>query len=1719
MAATTTIDYLVGKGWTREQAAGVAANLQSESNFKVNAVGDSGKAYGIAQWHPPRQRAFAAWAGKDIKGSSLEEQLGFLHYELTEGDERKAGVKLKASATAEEAGSVVSRYYERPRDKEKESGKRSALAAQLFGKPSSGAPVPVTKKSARSVDEDGNVSNYTRPVVELYKGGEVALPETPQQAARPSGPGIAVLPGGDNGFNLDPYENRDAAHQAAKEAQPFMGSVFQIDSTLGASVATSLASTKRLVTGLMDGFPQADPEYASYYMENYDKIRAPYTDRERELLDDTTSPSDLGDTIWRIKQERERAVIIGQSSLGGQLGGAMLADFLNPVTWAAGLGTSAALGAVGKGAYGLAAAGRPVAALASSAVEGAVGNVLYDTALVAMGDQRTAADFGISAGMGAVVGTLLGSIAYRQGSLVQGEQRAQALAVAEAAAASKAGYVAKAAQELGEAATPEAVAKLAAKHEAADMLEAVRAQGTPNPRDAMPAALAPDEVKPTSDLAPTETPPAAAADGVPPVSPEERLSADARANGEDYIGASNDEGVAPVLDNSPDGVRARAMRDKYANTVPKDDSTIPTSKANRDLWDNGILLELNTVHDLLKYSRTTVQRMRRGGELPDLKAKAVYDAGDDKVYLIRSNMTKEEIANPHGLIAHEVGVHYGLERTVGYEKFRKIIDDLERSYNPEAQAARAAVPENTVPWLRGEEMLGYLAEQGTSTVAQKVIAAVRNFLRNNVRAFRNMEVSVQDALSYIRGAVKRARKGRVSKDAEFPYVWHGSAVKDIDKFDLSYAGSGEGFSSYGHGHYLTSERYTGLDYRAVASKRRGNEPESGGLYRMKLAGTREDYMDWDAAVGATVSSKVPEALPTMTGEQLYTKLTKEYGTQKAATQYLAAHGIKGHRFASGRTRKGNKVGNSNYVVYTDPDVSIDVRYSFGTDLMPQNTPAEVASKKRTEMIIEHSAEWVRNNPANPERLKTAGAYVGLETPGQVLAKEKHPVAQWFAANITEHTMGAHGRRSTAAIRQQQLHEEFVGNTNLEFNAAYNTWSNEKYGHTGSAVSNLMDLKAYTEFNTEIMAQVESRLMGHPITSHPMVVRASDTVEAMYTRMLHAQKQARTVGWAELPANSVGHLTHSLDAIKISDMPIEALQVYRKVIEDQLVQYSGFDRAFSERMSRAYLDHARINAHAGHEIPANTTDPSASGFVEQALMAAGFTDAEVAATLTRLAAGGASHTKKRFKFDLNEVHELPDGTKVRLMDLFKTDVMMLLSNQSRRVAGEVALAEKNIWGSAGLMEIRRAMMFGDPANGTKVSPAAMAAFDQVSAELLGRPFGDAMPRGLEALVTATAQAKLGMMGVTQAGETINMAVALGVGHAVNFVAAAPRLFKEVRALVKGKTVHNPVLSSIELMGGQGEFGTQGYKMHTAYSDPTSVHDTVGRSGAGPVTRLLRATGQSFKVASMHRIIEAVQRRGVAEQITIKALRALRDGGADLRLADMGFTPDVIARLRSDLPNAVLWNGNHVKEFDIRKFKDIDAAREFAVAIRRGSGQIIQEAFIGEIGFWQHKTLGKVLSQFRNYPLLAMEKQYGRTRAMYGGGIQGHAMAAAFIVAAAGAAIPLHLARVQFNAMGRTDREEYIDKMTTPGAMASAVLNYIAMSGMGQDFVNITRDGVDAANGESRSSKSSLGGVVPMVGYVESLMSLYKNLDDPRALQRVLPLGNTPLMSTLFNLWAD
>lgn len=113
-------NFFMGRGFTKEQAAGIVGNLYAESglNHSIKQIG-GGPGFGLAQWEGPRQADFKRVMGKDIQDSTEADQLNFIIWEL-ENTERGAKKALLRAKTPEEAAKIFAHKYERMKTYNKE---------------------------------------------------------------------------------------------------------------------------------------------------------------------------------------------------------------------------------------------------------------------------------------------------------------------------------------------------------------------------------------------------------------------------------------------------------------------------------------------------------------------------------------------------------------------------------------------------------------------------------------------------------------------------------------------------------------------------------------------------------------------------------------------------------------------------------------------------------------------------------------------------------------------------------------------------------------------------------------------------------------------------------------------------------------------------------------------------------------------------------------------------------------------------------------------------------------------------------------------------------------------------------------------------------------------------------------------------------------------------------------------------------------------------------------------------------------------------------------------------------------------------------------------------------------------------------------------------------------------------------------------------------------
>ena len=128
-------NYFSSQGYNKAAICGILANIQRESNFRTDALGDNGTSYGICQWHNSRWDNLKSYCQQNgMDSTTLEGQLSFLTYELQKYPELVNTLK-NVPNTAEGAYEAAYQWtvkFERPANMDSSGKSRGNTASTTF---------------------------------------------------------------------------------------------------------------------------------------------------------------------------------------------------------------------------------------------------------------------------------------------------------------------------------------------------------------------------------------------------------------------------------------------------------------------------------------------------------------------------------------------------------------------------------------------------------------------------------------------------------------------------------------------------------------------------------------------------------------------------------------------------------------------------------------------------------------------------------------------------------------------------------------------------------------------------------------------------------------------------------------------------------------------------------------------------------------------------------------------------------------------------------------------------------------------------------------------------------------------------------------------------------------------------------------------------------------------------------------------------------------------------------------------------------------------------------------------------------------------------------------------------------------------------------------------------------------------------------------------------
>lgn len=1497
----------------------------------------------------------------------------------------------------------------------------------------------------------------------------VGLVAQQQDAARGT---VGVSPVPQPG-ELGPYSpDTSVVDQATKASEATLQAPVQLAANttfgqqVGAAYRTMTDPTFRAIarlTGEIDGVDAVDPVFRKDLANNWQKYEEGFTEDERQKLRGSHSKKDYDIKVQEILTYRKEQEVINANGTGSAIGASLLAGLADPVSWAAGLGATKVFSMAGVGTTALARAGRPAAATASFLAESAAGNVGYEMVQDMLGEYRSPGDYGIAGATGLLIPVPFSRHVYKQAIEAGAQAAAHEAAllskrVIDTEVARQAALAEQAIKNVGPEASPEARIAEMQRLDAEQINEKARGAFAAAPESDRIPAINLDE--PAMEAPKADEMRGVTATEVDPNTVDLSMfePETPKYKPEDFTNYGRGEYLSNVKNHvdayfdtaAPNG--KAAFKDAHGITVSKTDFQATADKP-------GVHVDPSLMNEpLYKNIAATIEEYRKQ-MLPDVS-----------LYLTKGGTAMSPStkgahigAGPnHSVIALRPGSDVAITAT---HEFGHAV--LAHKLLTAPTAVRNAMLDEFMKWRQAFDKSGDGAARKATLQRSPLTSHMTSDFAGRADLL-DESPFMDPVVSSLRNYMSQNMAGDATKKAEF----------------LNY------FTNFDE---VGAEQFVKFVEQSVINKGPLSVPQQ---VLKKIKEVVSLFLD------LFKQAKRDNLLDPMTSFQDFFNgiLRGQEGPATGVTKVV--------------TGEAPTVSEARSAMNADP-----IAVKYGLDKMPQGTPVEKAEFKAVLDLYKKAEEWNRLNPRDDERVKTMlnnAPFQSVAMTGSLLALSDNPLARMVAGTLLENTTGAMGRRSTAALSKFAHEQTFMGNSINEYEAAFQLWAQSNgHGTVRASIDNLAGGDLTPAFHRLVAEEIEARRsVGGETSASPAVQRAANAIEQAYERMRVAQVDTKTVGWARLPNTARGYMPHSLSKERVMTLTDPQQRAFIDVLEKQFMDIEGMDQEFAGELARKYLDHARVNALGGHEIPANIHNPAAADMVRGALQAMGMSRDEVAAMMGRYSAGGPSHTKKRLQLDLNATYPDGVGGEFKLMDLFETDQLQLLRNYSRRVSGEVALAQYGVMGSQGLSLIRRGLMFGDHG---KAEPArVMEAFDQVGAEFLGRPFGDAGGKWMDRALTATAAARLGGMVFNQFAESINMFTHLGAEHAMTGIASLPRMRAELTAIAKGQKVDNGILSSLEQWGGVGEFGSEGYKLVMPFDDTNSAYRTYGSDTVTTLDRVLRGAGHAQGVLTGWRALHAAQTRTVAEQIVLKSVRYVRDGLESAALADMGINASLAARIKNELPHVATFDSaGRVVTLDFTKAQDETVARDWALATLRGSRQIIQGTFIGETGKWAHDGWLRLFAQFKTFGIVSMEKQWARNKANFG-----VAGALGILLGSMAAAAPIYYARVALAAQGREDKEEYIAQRTTPAMIARATLNYIPMAGLSGDLVDalsaVGGGAYKAATGDALPEWAKttggragvptdfLGGqVAPAAGLVDDAWKALQTPNDPHKAAMVLP----------------
>lgn len=340
----------------------------------------------------------------------------------------------------------------------------------------------------------------------------------------------------------------------------------------------------------------------------------------------------------------------------------------------------------------------------------------------------------------------------------------------------------------------------------------------------------------------------------------------------------------------------------------------------------------------------------------------------------------------------------------------------------------------------------------------------------------------------------------------------------------------------------------------------------------------------------------------------------------------------------------------------------------------------------------------------------------------------------------------------------------------------------------------------------------------------------------------------------------------------------------------------------------------------------------------------------------------------------------DGVKV--LDLLNTDLGRTMDSSFRRSAGKAAMAKKGFADEADYMEVVAQAGEWSRAKTKRTAKEIEKDSDRLQ-KLWGVVMGDNLEgnpnsginRFLRGIRRAATLTSMNQVGFAQASELGRVAGSLGVRM---FLKQIPALASMRRQMLNGK-FKDDILNDIEAA------------IDVRIGDDHLLHHPLLRGDSGGYSLATESSNAILKGADMLSMkgmhvqgyingmnkIMQIQQRMHARGFFMRLHEDVMKGSRIRRYADLGLSESDLKRIRREFETKSTttagWLGKErLQDLRLASFEPA-LLEKLSLAFHKAQSSAIQRSIGGETAWFMESGFAKMLTQFRNFPMVALEKQ--------------------------------------------------------------------------------------------------------------------------------------------------